>query len=150
MVVENLTGKQFSPEDAARLAISVGARVSTGTDMSVLSSVIASDFKLKLLTTNRVDVLTERLYDGAVAIVNVGGDRAGYKGIFSDGGHYIVAAGMYKDKVIIADSNMYDGKYSFLYRKKVVEVIGNCLLASPETVDKDASNRSPRYYIFSK
>ena len=148
MIVETLTGEAFPPEQAAALAIEQGARVSTGTDMRVLSNALCRKFGLKVTRTDSVAVLQAALEQHCAAIVNVGGDRTGYKGVFSDGGHYLVIFGQAADgRLVLADPYLYAGKYDKSYRK-AVEVAGSLLYATPEVVDKDAENRSPRYTIF--
>lgn len=148
MIVETLTGQAFPPEQAAALAIEQGARVSTGTDMRTLADALFWKFGLKVTRTDSVGVLQAALEQGCAAIVNVGGDRAGYKGVFSDGGHYLVVFGQAADgRLVLADPYLYAGKYDKSYRQ-AVEVVGDLLYATPEVVDEDAENRSPRYTIF--
>ena len=148
MVVETLTGKRFPPEQAAAFALECGARVSTGTDMAVLAKALARAFGLTVRHTNSVTDLPAALKRGAIAIANVGGDRSGYKGVFSDGGHYVVVLGLAPDgRLMLADPGFYAGKYQKPHRK-AVEVAGNLLYAPPQVLDKDAQNRNPRYLLF--
>ena len=67
MVVETLTDMAFPPEEAAKYAISCGARVSGGTDMRKLSRHLAEDFGLDVRTTDDVDELVKHLKAGASA-----------------------------------------------------------------------------------
>lgn len=188
MVVETLTDMAFPPPEAAKYAISCGARVSGGTDMRKLSRKLAEDFGLDVRTTDDVGELVAHLEAGAseseppagagvraagfipaseykkkgvpaelersefrgggVAIANVGGDRGSYKGVFSDGGHYLVALGAAPDgRVILADPYLYDGKYTKPHRRSV-EVVDKLLYAPAAVLDKDADNRTPRYTLF--
>lgn len=151
MVVNSLTNEQVSVIEMVRFAQDVGARVSSGTDMKVLGDAIANTYDFDVERTDDVDTLKSALRNGAVAIINVGGDRTGYKGVFSDGGHYLIAYGVLDDgyTIMMADPYMYSGKYSASYRQAVV-VAGDFIYAASAVVDKDASNRNPRYTIFTK
>ena len=148
MVVETLLGERFPPEKSAAFAIEHKARVSGGTDMGVLSQALYWAFGLKVTETDSIDVLRAALEQGCVAVVNVGGDRAGYKGVFSDSGHYLVVLAEAPDgRLVLVDPYLYAGKYDKPHRQ-AVEVVGNLLYAPPDVVDKDAENRRPRYTVF--
>lgn len=151
MVVNSLTNEQVPVIEMVQFAQDVGARVSSGTDMKILGDAIANTYDFDVERTDDVDTLKSALRNGAVAIVNVGGDRSGYKGVFSDSGHYLIAYGVLNDKdtILIADPYMYNGKYSASYRQSVT-VSKDFIYAASSVVDKDASNRSPRYTIFTK
>lgn len=149
MVLEATTGIRIPPEKMAPYAISVGARVNGGTDMHRLAEKLSEDYGIPFTEYNRIEGLISVLRAGGVAICNVAGDKAGHKGIFSNGGHYIVAAGIAADgRIIIYDPGMYEHKYASAYRRKYVEVSGARLLVDAEVLDKDCEGRSPRYYLF--
>ena len=83
MVVETLLGYPFPLEKSADFALEHGARVPGGTDMGVLS---------------------RALEQGSIAVANVGGDRTGHKGVFSDSGHYLVVLAEAPDgRLVLAD-----------------------------------------------
>lgn len=148
MIVGTLKGQALPPEKAAAFAIANKARVATGTDMGALSRALARTYGLKVTETNSVDVMQSALEKGGIAIVNVGGNRGSYKGVFSDGGHYLIVLGQAPDgRLMLVDPYLYAGKFDKPHRK-VVEVVGNLLYAAPDVVDRDADNRSPRYTIF--
>ena len=148
MIVETLIDEAFPPEQSAALAIEQGARVSPGTDMTVLANALFWKFGLKVTRTDSIAVLQAALEQGCAAIVNVGGDRAGYKGVFSDGGHYLVVLAEAPDgRLVLADPYLYAGKYDKSYRQ-AVEVVDDLRYAPPDVVDKDAENRRPRYTVF--
>ena len=149
MVLEATTGIKLPPEKMAPYAIKVGARVSGGTDMSKLANALAADFGLKVAEYDRVEGLVSVLAAGGIAICNVSGDKPTMKGIFSNGGHYRVAAGIAADgRIIVYDPGMYTGKYSTTHRRKFVEVAGDRLLVSADALHADCAFRSPRYYLF--
>lgn len=144
-VVGALDGKAISVRVMRDLAINGGARVSGGTDMRRMAQLIASQYKLKYTTTSSVTELIAHLNKGGVAICNTAG-----RGMFSTGGHYVVALGMLGGKVCIADPGLYTGKYSTAARRAKVQVSGDLIFADPATLDADCIGRAPRYYLFSK
>lgn len=149
MVVNSLTNLNVSILEMVEFAQNIGARVSSGTDMEVLGNGIANVYQFNVERTNDIDMLKSALQNNAVAIINVGGDRTGYKGVFSDSGHYLIAYGVLDDgdTIMMVDPYMYSGKYSASYRQAVT-VVRDFIYAASAVVDKDASNRSPRYTIF--
>ncbi|MEA4920619.1 MAG: hypothetical protein VB078_06855 [Clostridiaceae bacterium] len=148
MIVEGLTGQAWPPKQSAAYSISVGARASSGTDMARLGAQISKKFSLPYKTTSDVNMLAEALKGGAWAIANVGGDRTGYTGLFSDAGHYIVVRGIWGGKFIIWDPGYYVGKFNKAGRNGKVTISGNDIYVLPLYLDQDCSSRAPRYYIF--
>jgi hypothetical protein len=121
--------------------------------MKLLSACIARDYSLVRELTDDVGKLTASLKNGAVAVCNVGGDRDGYNGVFSDGGHYLLAVDAADDAVLLVDPGMYDTRYSSEYRASKVNVLSvkdGIIAADKAVLDGDCRTRSPRYYIFSK
>lgn len=57
--------------------------------MKILGPVVADLYDLDFSTTNRVKKAMQHLKNGGSVIANVGGDREGYTGVFSHGGHYV-------------------------------------------------------------
>ena len=144
-VVGALTGKAISVRVMRDLAVNGGARVSGGTDMRRLASLICGRYGLKVATTSSLPELQRHLIRGGVAICNSAG-----RGMFSTGGHYVVALGILGGKVCIADPGLYTGKYSTAARKAKVTVSGDLVFADAETLNTDCIGRAPRYYLFSK
>lgn len=144
-VVGALTGKAISVRVMRDLAVNGGARVSGGTDMRRLASLICGRYGLKVATTSSLPELQRHLIRGGVAICNSAG-----RGMFSTGGHYVVALGILGGKVCIADPGLYTGKYSTAARKAKVTVSGDLVFADAETLNADCIGRAPRYYLFSK
>jgi len=151
MIVEGLTGQAFPPETSAAYAIKAGARVPGGTDMRLLGTCLSRDFELICRKSDRAEELLAHLGSGGWAVANVGGDREGYTGLFSDAGHYVVARGTASDgRVCVWDPGKYEGKYSKPGRKGKVTVSGDDCLVDVSYLDADCANRSPRYYLFGK
>ncbi len=148
MIVEGLTGQAFPPEQSAVYSINEGARVSGGTNMHTLGRAIARDYTLDYQTSSSIDALVAHLKAGGWAIVNVGGNRSGYVGLFSNSGHYVVARAVDDlGRVVVWDPGNYNGKYKKAGRTAAT-MRGDDILVMPELVDLDAQNRSPRYYLF--
>ena len=140
-----LRGKLVPVKTMRDLAQNCGSRVSGGTDMKKLTAALCKQYGLTCTLSNSRAELEAHLKAGGAAICNAAG-----KGMFSTGGHFIVALGLLDDKVCIADPGLYRGKYNTLRRKAAVTVTGDLLLAAPETVDADCTGRWPRYYLLKK
>ena len=150
MVAEGLTGLSFPPEAAAALAISTGARVSGGTHMGTLGAALAARFGLRVSESSAPEALTACLGAGGWAIANVSGNRAGYTGLFSDGGHYVTVRAIEADgRLAVWDPGYYTGKLDREGRRGRAEVRGNDILVTPRELELDCAGRSPRYYLFS-
>lgn len=151
MIVENLTEHKNGPKTMASYAIKKGARVSGGTDMNVLAKALRQDYDLHFTTTNNESILLDHLKKGFMAIANVGGNRPGYTGVFSNGGHYVVAAGLTDDgRVIILDPGYYTGKFNKAGRAGKVKVSGNYCICDITVLAKDTENRTPAYWLFER
>lgn len=152
MIIDNLTGRQADPEAMAAYAMEKGARVSGGTDMAALAQAISADYGLTCTTTSDETELIAHLQSRGMAIANVGGNCGGYTGVFSDGGHYIVCAGLANDgRVIVLDPGYYPGKFNLLGRRGKVEVDeSNYCYCDISVLGADTANRSPAYWLFQK
>lgn len=151
MIVCNLTPTIVDPVFMADYAKKKGARVFGGTDMNVLAKELAKDFDLSLDTTDAEEVLLAHLKAGGMAIANVSGDRSGYRGVFSDKGHYIVVAGVATGgDAIVLDPQYYEGKYNRPGRKGKVAVSGKKCICSLNVLGDDTKNRAPAYYLFGR
>lgn len=147
-IVEGLTGQKFPPPEAAKFAIACGARGDGGTIMSVLAKALAAKYGLTYSTTDSRAALLAHLATGGMAVANVGGDRPGYTGVFSDGGHYVTVIGRLGGTLRIYDSGYYSGKFNRSGRVGKVNMVGNEARCASAMLDADCANRSPRYYLF--
>lgn len=151
MIVSNLTNQTVLPPQMATYAMQKKARVSGGTDMNALAKALRADYGLPFKTTNDENLLREHLKSGGMAVANVGGNRPGYTGVFSDGGHYVVVAGPSSDgRVIVLDPGYYVGKFNLAGRKGKVTVQGNYCICDMAVLAKDTENRSPAYWMFER
>lgn len=143
MIVGALCGQAVTVGEMAQFSMDCGARVSGGTDMRRLSAALCSRYGLTCRMTNDANALRQHLRAGGCAVCNAAGN-----GIFSTGGHYIVALGELAGRVCVADPGIYSGKYVSGARKAAVSVCGELLLADYAVVDGDCTGRTPRYYLF--
>lgn len=137
-----LTGRAVPVREMRDLALTCGARVSGGTDMKKLCAALTKAYGVTCTLSNRADDLTAHLERGGVAVCNTAGN-----GMFSTGGHYVVALGLLDGKVCVADPGLYTGKYGSAKRRKAVSVTGDLLLTDAAAVDADCVGRWPRYYL---
>lgn len=148
MVVDRLTMETLSLEECIQMSINCGANHEPGTDMVLLAPVVAKKFDLYLKTSNNTGELIECLQSGGCAILNPGGDREGYHGLFTRGGHYITAVSYHDGEILILDPSWSEDKFQTPERKGKVREAGCLVYASPEVIIEDTENRRPRYFLF--
>ena len=127
---------------------SIGARVPGGTDEQRLLKYASQKYGFKYKTTSKNSDLLSHLRAGGVAILHGGSN---YK-LFSNGGHFVAAIGVYGNDITVMDSYWYDGKYtSTALRKKNVKVLARGIIrTSIDQIGKATADRSPSYYLISK
>lgn len=129
-------------------AVSVGARVTGGTDESVLLKHAAKKYGFTYRTTSKNAELLAHLNAGGVAILHGG---SSYK-LFSSGGHFVCAVAAKGNTITVLDSYWYNGKYtSSAIRRNYVSVVGKGVIKTSLTqCGKATEDRSPSYYLISK
>lgn len=133
--------------EVAELSLSRGARVPGGTDMQKLSRALCDKYGLNVRAENRIRPLQK----WEAAIINVGGDRSGYSGFYSTGGHYIVCAGMAGSGYLMLDPGWYRGKYAVSRRKgRAAELASGITVASEKLLLSETAARFPPMYVFTK
>lgn len=150
MMAENLTFCHMELADCIMLSEKCGANRKPGTDIKVLGPVVASMCGLEFETTDDMDVLIRHLRSGGMAIANSGGDREGYTGLFTHGGHYIAVLSADEKDACILDPSYKEGKYEEEGRRGRAEVHSPFVYCSLDTLRKDCENRSPAYYLFKR
>ena len=151
MVVEALTAQRFTPAEAAELALSCGARDDTGTEISILAAAVARRFGLRYELTNDAGRLLQFLQDGrGLAVANSGGDRPGWTGVFTTGGHFIVLAAANGREITVWDPSITPTKYDREGRRDKVRVEGGSVYADIAVIARDCDHRTPSYVLFSK
>lgn len=129
-------------------AVSVGARVSGGTDEATLLRHAAKKYGFSYKTTSKNAELLAHLKSGGVAILHGGNS---YK-LFSDSGHFVCAVAASGSTVTVLDSFWYDGKYKRnAIRRNYVSVVDDGIIkTSIVQCGKATADRSPSYYLISK
>ena len=150
MVVDQLTTEELSLRECLQMSLDSGANHAPGTDMKILGPLVAEKYDLDYATTDDVQAAAAALQEGARVIVNVGGDREGYKAVFCAGGHYMALISAKDGEFCILDPYWTKNWYKPHVESGLVRMDGYFLYTPYEVLDKDASNRSPRYYIFKR
>ena len=150
MMVEHLTTKTISLKRLISLSIKNKANLTPGTNLKILGPIVADMFNLDFKTTNSIKTAMRHLQNGGSVIANVGGDREGYTGVFSHGGHYIFLLSADKDSVCILDPSYKEGKYEEEGRQGKVRVDAPFVYCAPEVLAQDTDNRNPGFYLFAR
>ena len=139
----------FGIPEALALSYDCGGNHSVGTDYKVFAPAFAAKFNLRYEGTNDPERLRHCLRTGGAAVLNSGGDRDGYVGVFTHGGHYITAIAELEDgRICILDPSQKDGKYAEPGRVGKVEVDGHLLYTDMQVLVDDCSNRDPGFHLF--
>ena len=129
-------------------AVSVGARVSGGTDESVLLKHAAKKYGFTYRATSKNAELLAHLKSGGVAILHGGSAHK----LFSSGGHFVCAVAAKGSTITVLDSYWYSSKYtSSAIRRNYVHVVNKGVVQTSLTqCGKATADRSPSYYLISK
>lgn len=151
MVVENLMGKPFTPAEAVKVALDCGARDDTGTEISILAPAVCDKFGMTCEFTNDAGRVLQFLQKGeGMVIANSGGDREGWTGVFTHGGHFIVLAAAQGRKITVLDPAVKPGKFDEPGRAGKVVLEGSIAYTDIAVLAKDCDNRTPAYVLFRK
>ena len=150
MVVEMLTPYTFTLDECIELSYSVRANRKPGTDLKLLAPAVAEKFGLAYTPSSNVGELIEHLQKGGMAVANSGGDREGYTGVFTHGGHYIAVLSYADGEFCILDPSWKEGKFEEEGRTGKVRVVYPYVYCAPEVLAKDCENRTPSYYLFAR
>ncbi|MGC2871944.1 hypothetical protein ACDL92_01435 [Ihubacter sp. mB4P-1] len=150
MVIDRLTMETLTLEECREMSMNSGANHEPGTDMEILAPVVAEAYDLHLETSNNMGELIECLQSGGCAILNPGGDREGYHGLFTSSGHYMTAISYHNGEILILDPSWSETKFQTPMRKGRVREAGCLVYATPEVIIEDTENRRPRYFLFSR
>ena len=94
--------------------------------------------------------LPRYLAKGGLAIANSGGDREGYTGVFTHGGHYILVVSADDNEACILDPSYKEGKYEEPGRDGKARAVDGFVYCSLKVLAEDCANRTPSYYLFSR
>ena len=149
MLVENLLGLPFPLEESARLAKACGAREGFGTDFYIYAKALADRFPLSVSDTEDAEEALQFLRAGkGMVVANTFGDREGYTGVFSDGGHYILLIAIQGTETAVLDSCYRPGRYDIPGRAGKVRMEGNVAWADFSVIRDDCRDRP--FFLFSR
>lgn len=149
MLVENMLRIPFAPVESAALAKACGAREGFGTDLYLYAAALAERFRLSVRDTEDWDEAMRFLQEKrGMVIANVQGDREGYVGVFSNGGHYILLTEASGSRVAVLDPMYTPGRYDCPGRAGKVTMDGNVAWASENVIREDCKDRP--YFLFSR
>ena len=100
--------------------------------------------------TSDLNELKAHLAKGGLAIANSGGDREGYTGVFTHGGHYILVVSADDNEACILDPSYKEGKYEEPGRDGKARAVDGFVYCSLKVLAEDCANRTPSYYLFSR
>ena len=151
MLIENMLGIPFPPEEAARFFLACGARADVGTNFYIAAKAVAARFGLNVRDTEDAGEAYEFLKAGeGMVVANTYGDRPeeGYIGVFSDSGHYILLTGVEGEKVRVLDPMYRPGRFDIPGRAGKVRMEGNLAEADFAIVASDCRDRP--FFLFSR
>lgn len=149
MIAENILREPFPLEENARFAIDCGARKDSGTNLFIYAPAFAERYGLALTVTRDGAEALRFLQEGrGVVIANVGGDRPGYTGVFSNSGHYIVLVSAEGETVRVWDPMYRPGRYDTPGRAGKVRMDGTDAYADFSVIEQDCYDRA--FFLFSR
>ena len=145
-----IPNSDFDPVAARDFSYQLGANHRKGTDYKIYAPALAERFGLKLEMTDDIERLKYCLRTNGAAVAHISGNREGYTGVFSKGGHYVAVVGEQEDgRIVVLDPSYKEGKYEEEGRKGKVEMKNGVIaLCAPETLVEDTANRTPSFYLF--
>ena len=152
MVADRLIpNSDFELKDALELSYAVKANYRRGTAYRRFAPAFAEKMDLRLEMTYDIHEMVRCLHTGGAAVILVGGDHDGVPGLFTHGGHYIVAVNEEPDgRIALLDPYFYEGKFEEEGRAGKVELTRDCIiLCDKATLDAEANpkNITP-YFLF--
>ena len=148
MVVDHLTTNHLSIDECIRLVYHVGASRQIGTRMAILGPAVADRFHLGFKATKDMEEVKDCLQKGGRVIINVGGDRDDYVGLYSYTGHYILAVSYDGNELCILDPAYREGKYEKTPNQGKVRVEYPFTYCDPKWILEDTANRETPFYLF--
>ena len=146
-----LTDYSFTLTDAIHLSYDTGANHAIGTDYKIYAPAFAEKLGFKLEMTSDPERVLYCLHTGGAVVAHVSGNREGYTGVFSTGGHYIaVISADDNGRVAVLDPSYKEGKYDIEGRAGKVDVKGVVCYCDISVLVEDTKNRTPSFYLFWK
>lgn len=151
MVVDLLTDKTFTLEDAVKLSIESKANMKAGTDMTIFGPAFAERFGLEVKRTDDLNEAIVHLQNGGKIIAHVGVPEGKPIGLFTKGGHYIVLTATDGKSFCILDPSYAPGKFDIPQRAgRVDDKNAPYLYCDVETVFGEGRIGRIRYHLFSR
>lgn len=150
MMVEHLTNHELSLDECIRMTYESGANKKIGSCLELLGPALAEKFHLEYKNSNEIEDVLQCLRVGGRVIINVGGDHDGYVGLYSHGGHYVIAIAYDGKELCILDPSYKEGKYEIEARKGKVRVDYPFTYCKPEYIVEDTQNKPIRYHLFTR
>ena len=151
MVADRLIpGCEFGLKDAIKMSYDTNANHRIGTDYKRFAPVFAEEYGLELEMTNDPERLRYCLRTGGAAVLHLKGDRDGYVGVFSHGGHYAVAISEERDgRIAVLDPSYTKGKYEEEGQKGLVEMKNDVIaICDMQVIIDDTAPAEISFYLF--
>lgn len=148
MLIEQLTHYELSLHECIRLIYRAGANKRKGLQMTVFGQPLADEFGLGYKASSSMDELLACLQKGGRAVINVGGDHDDYVGLYSNGGHCILAISYDGNELCILDPGYKPGKYESAPRAGKVRVDDPFTYCKPQFIAEDTQNRELPFHLF--
>lgn len=145
MLGESLGGEKLSMAKCVELSVAYGAN-RDGTNMQKLDPVMAERWALDYRESSDPVELCQCLGSGGMAILNAGRPH----GLFSEGGHFLLATAERDGMLWILDPSYSKEKYAASHRIDAVRIEYPYVVASLADVARETQNRSPSYYLFTQ
>ena len=137
---------QFDLRDAVQLSYDTKANRLAGSDMRYIAPVFAYKFGLELEFSDKIEDVIRCVTTGGAVVALSRGDREGYTGVFTHGGHYVVVVGVDRQgRLMILDPSWTPTKFDEPGREGKVEVKDKLCYCAPEVLDADCAHREDFY-----
>ncbi len=148
MMVENLTGRNLPLDECIEYAYEKKANMRPGTDMALLGPFVAQQYDLLFIATNDIDEVVSCVKNGGYAIANTRGDQGGYKGLFSNVGHFVLVVAVTNGLLTVLDPSYRRGKYGNYEEEGTVKVYNKSVYCDQKSLEMDCLGKDPSYYTF--
>ena len=150
MIVDHLTTQTLGLEECVKLSENSGANHGLGTDLRILSPIIAEKFNLDFSVTSDKKELIKHLEAGGEAAEILIGDHDGKIGLFSNRRHYITLVSVDEEQVCILDPSYTETKFDDPSRQGRVRVSEPFIYCHVDELMKEADKNVPYFYLFKR
>ena len=149
MAVDALTTRSLSIEECVRLSEDCGANYGPGTDLSMLSPLVAERYGLEYRNTDDQAEMLACLQNGGYVVVNVKRQKTDEVGVFTNHGHYISAIATDGTEVCLLDPSYTPQKYHKPGREgKVNDQNAPFLYCHKDILHANTTWILPKYHLF--